>query len=539
VAAGGAVGDSPVTWETETVTGPDGLVCSVDRLASEAGVAVLRAGGNAVDAAIATSAALTVTAPHMCGMGGDLMALVGGPGTGSAEPLVLNASGRAGSGADPDRLRAEGHRSMPALGDVRSAPVPGCVDGWLALHARAGRLPLADVLAPAIELAEQGFPTSPLLAFMLPRLAGVTGCDELVLSGVASGDPLRRPGPARMLRAIAADGRDGFYGGEFGERLLEAGAGEYLPEDLTRPLADWVDGLALDVWGHRVWTVPPNSAGYVALAGAGIAERAGLPADAEDAGWAHLTVEAARLAGSDRVRELSEDADGTALLAPDRLDARAAMLDPRRRAPLDDRYGDGGTIHLCVADRDGMAVSLIQSNAKEFGCHVAVPGTGVLLHNRGISFSLQPGHPAEYRPGRRPPHTLAPTLVTRPDGSLRAVLGTMGGDSQTQLVLQLLARLLRTGAEPAAVIGAPRWVLAVEGGTGFNVWERPEAHRVRVESHAPASWAPGLEERGHEVEVARPDPAGFGHAHLIDLPLDGPPRGASDARALIGAVVAV
>lgn len=528
-----------MTWETQTVEGPDGLVCSVDRLASEAGTAVLRAGGNAVDAAIATSAALTVTTPHMCGMGGDLMALVAGPGTGSAEPLVLNASGRAGSGADPDRLRAEGHRAMPPLGDVRSAPVPGCVDGWLALHDRLGRLPLADVLSPAVALAEDGFPTSPLLAFMLPKLAGVTGCDELVGSGVGAGDHLRRPGPARMLRAIAAEGRDGFYGGEFGERLLEVGAGEYLPQDLGRPLADWVDGLALDVWGHRVWTVPPNSAGYVALAGAAIAERAGLGADPEDAAWAHLTVEAARLAGFDRVAQLSEDADGTALLNPARLDARAALLDPQTRLSLGDRYADGGTIHLAAADRDGMAVSLIQSNAKEFGCHVAVPGTGVLLHNRGISFSLQPGHPAEYRPGRRPPHTLAPTLVTRPDGSLRAVLGTMGGDSQTQLVLQLLARLLRTGADPAAVIGAPRWVLNVQGGTGFDVWEHPEAHRVRIEGHAPASWQAGLEQRGHEVRVARPDPAGFGHAHLIDFPVDGPPRGASDARSIIGAAVAV
>jgi gamma-glutamyltranspeptidase/glutathione hydrolase len=527
-----------MTWETETVPGPDGLVCSVDRLASEAGVAVLRAGGNAVDAAIATSAALTVTTPHMCGMGGDLMALVAGPGTGSAEPLVLNASGRAGSGADPDRLRAEGHRTMPPLGDVRSAPVPGCVDGWLALHDRLGRLPLADVLAPAVELAEKGFPTSPLLAFMLPKLAGVTGCDELVEAGVGTGDHLRRPGPARMLHGIAAEGRDGFYGGEFGERLLEVGAGEYLPEDLARSSADWVEPLGLDVWGHRVWTVPPNSAGVLALAGAGIAERAGLGADPDDAAWAHLTVEAARLAGLDRPRGLFEGADGGALLDPDRLTARAAMVDPWRTVLRDDRYAGGGTIYLCATDGDGMGVSLIQSNAKEFGCHVAVPGTGVLLHNRGIGFSLEAGHPAEYRPGRRPPHTLAPTVVTRPDGSLRALLGSMGGDSQTQLVLQLLARLLVTGDDPAAVIGAPRWVLATEGGTGFDLWERPAGHRVRIEEHAPASWRPGLEERGHEVRTARPDPAGFGHAHLIDVPVGGPPRGAADARSLIGAAVA-
>lgn len=538
MAARGAVGEGPVRWGTETVPGPDGLVCSVDRLASEAGAAVLRAGGNAVDAAVATSAALTVTTPHMCGMGGDLMALVSGPGTGSAQPLVLNASGRAGGGADPDRLRAEGHRTMPPLGDVRSAPVPGCVDGWVALHDRLGRLPLADVLAPAIELAESGFPTSPMLAYMLPTLAGVTGCDELVGAGVAAGEQLRRPGPARMLRAVGAGGRDGFYGGEFGERLLEVGAGEYLPEDLARSSADWVEPLVLDVWGHRVWTVPPSSAGVLALAGAGIAERAGLGADPDDAAWAHLTVEAARLAGLDRPRRLFDGADGGALLEPGRLDERAAMLDPGRTVLRDDGYAGGGTIHLCASDRDGMGVSLIQSNAKEFGCHVAVPGTGVLLHNRGIGFSLEPGHPAEYRPGRRPPHTLAPTLVTRPDGSLRALLGTMGGDSQTQILVQLLARLLVTDDEPAAVIGAPRWVLGTEGGTGFNLWERPAGHLVRIEADAPAAWRPGLEERGHRVETVRPDPAAFGHAHVIDFPEDAPPRGAADARSLIGAAVA-
>ncbi|TYP89578.1 gamma-glutamyltransferase family protein [Blastococcus xanthinilyticus] len=524
-----------MSWKTETVPGTDGLVCSIDRLASEAGTAVLRAGGNAVDAAIATSAALAVTAPHMCGLGGDLFALVGGPGTGSAEPLVLNSSGRAGSGADPDRMRAEGHRTMPLVADVRSAPVPGCVDGWVTLHGRLGRLPLADVLAPAVELAEAGFPTSPLLAAALPRLAGVTGCDELVRSGVAEGDLLLRPGPARMLRAVAAEGRDGFYGGEFGERLLEVGAGEYLPEDLARSQAEWVDGLALDVWGHRVWTVPPNSQGYLGLAGAGIAERLGLPADPDDGAWAHATVEAARLAGFDRPQRLFDGADGAALIAAGRLDERAAMFDPERPARLGDRYRAGGTIYLCATDADGMGVSLIQSNAKGFGCHVAVPGTGVLLHNRGLGFSLEDGHPAEYRPGRRPPHTLAPALVTRPDGSLRAVLGTMGGDSQTQVLLQMLARLLVAGQDPGTLLSAPRWVLAVDEGTGFNVWERPDTHRVRIEEHAPASWRAGLEQRGHEVETAGRDLVGFGHAHLIELPLDGPARGAADPRALVGA----
>ncbi len=527
----------PTAWSTSTVEGPGGLVCSVDRLASDAGAALLGAGGNAVDAAVAASAALAVTTPHMCGMGGDLFALVHGPATGSGEPLALDASGRAGSGADPARLRTEGHTRMPFRGDVRSAPVPGCVDGWLALHGRLGRLPLADVLAPAVALAEAGFPASPLLSFMLPALDGVRGCDELAGRRVSSGEQMRRPGPERLLRAVVAEGRDGFYGGEFGQRLMEVGAGEYDEADLGRPLADWVDPLGLDVWAHRAWTVPPASQGYLSLAAAWIAERVGLPVDPDHEGWPHVTVEAARLAAHDRPALLHEGADGKALLAPEALAARAAHFSPDRTAAVATLSEGGGTIFLCTVDAEGTGVSLIQSNASGFGCHVAVPGTGVLLHNRGVGFSLEPGHPAEYGPGRRPPHTLSPALVTRQDGSLRAVLGTMGGDSQPQVVLQLLARLLAAGQDPGTVIGAPRWVLAADGGTGFDLWERPDGHRVRIEAHAPATWGPGLERRGHRVEVAGEDVAGFGHAHLIDLPTDGPCRGAADPRALIGAAV--
>jgi gamma-glutamyltranspeptidase/glutathione hydrolase len=521
-------------WSTELVPGPDGVVCSVDRQASACGVAVLQAGGNAVDAAVATSAALAVTTPHMCGMGGDLFALVHGPLNPGSEPAVLNSSGRAGSGADAERLRAEGQTVMPFRGDVRSAPVPGCVDGWTALHERFGALPLADVLAPAIALAEHGSALSPLLAFTLSMLEAVEGCDELTGADPDAAE-IRRPGVARMLRAVASDGRDGFYRGEFGEGLLAVGRGEYTEDDLARSQAEWVPGLSLDVWGHRVWTVPPNSQGYLSLAGAGIAERAGLPADPAGGRWAHLTVESARMAGFDRPEVLHDRADGVALLAADRLDERAARIDPDRAADVASLAAGGGTIYMCTADGSGNAVSLIQSNASGFGCHVAVPGTGVLLHNRGIGFSLRPGHPAEYAPGRRPPHTLSPALVTTPDGRLRTVLGSMGGDSQPQIVLQLLARLLHAGEDPGTIIGAPRWVLGLDGGSGFDVWEGGATH-VRIETHAPEAWEDGLARRGHDVRRAESDVAGFGHAHLIDLTPDGP-VGASDPRAIVGAAL--
>jgi gamma-glutamyltranspeptidase/glutathione hydrolase len=512
-----------------------GLVCSVDRLASEAGAAILAAGGTATDAAIATSAALAVTTPHMCGMGGDLFALVH---TEAGPPAALNASGRAGSGADPDRLRADGHTEMPYHGDVRSCPVPGCVDGWTALHERFGRLPLDEVLAPAIRLAEDGFAAAPLFAAALPMLAGVEGCDELTGISPAPGDRVVRPGVARALRTVATDGRDGFYGGDFGERLIEAGGGEYRPDDLVAPLADWVEPLGRRVWGHDAWTIPPNSQGYLSLAGAAIAETVGVPADPADPAWAHLLVEAARLAGSDRDEVLHEAADGEALLSAERIAERVARFDPARSARLGERHTGGGTIYLCVADGRGGGVSLIQSNAAGFGAHVAVPGTGILLHNRGIGFSLRAGHPAEYGPGRRPRHTLSPALVTRADGSLRAVLGTMGGDSQPQVVLQMLVRMLCHAERPGDVIAAPRFALTTPGNRGFDTWTQPDEHIVRIESHAPAGWDDGLRERGHRVDRAAGDVVGFGHAHLIEVdPAAGTLAGAADPRAMTGAAV--
>jgi gamma-glutamyltranspeptidase/glutathione hydrolase len=204
------------------------MVCSVDHLASSAGVALLRAGGSAVDAAVATSAVLAVTTQHMCGMGGDLFALVHS--AGDSEPAVLNASGRAGSGADADRVRAEGHTRIPRTQHVSAVPVPGCVDGWVALHERFGRVPLADVLAPARSYAENGFPISPTLALSARRLESLNSphtADYPSGDALRPGVLMRRPGAARTLDAIASSGRAGFYEGEFGAGLLALGAGEY------------------------------------------------------------------------------------------------------------------------------------------------------------------------------------------------------------------------------------------------------------------------------------------------------------------------
>jgi gamma-glutamyltranspeptidase / glutathione hydrolase len=508
------------------------MVCSVDHLASSAGVEVLRHGGSAADGAVAASAVLAVTAPHLCGPGGDLFALAHVPG--EPTPAALNASGRAGSGADPDRLRAEGHATMPFHGDVRSAPVPGCVDGWLALHERFGRLPLDEVLAPAISYAAGGFPASPLLAAVQPLLEGVAGADDLLDRWpLRPGDLVRRPGVALALAAIVEHGRAGFYEGAFGDGLLQLGGGEYTPEDLTRPLAAWVEPLRARAWGHDVWTIPPNSQGYLTLLGAAIADGLPLPDDPDDPAWVHLLVEAARAAGHDRPAVLFDGADVTPLLADDEVARRRSLVDADRRSSLPTPVAGGGTMHLCAADADGSAVSLIQSNASGFGSLVFEPSTGIGLHNRGIGFSLAPGHPAEYRPGKRPPHTLSPAMVTAPDGTLRAAVGTMGGDSQPQILLQLLCRWLRQGDSPGHAIAAPRFTL--QGRSGFDTWTTPDP-RVQVESHAPPGWADGLRARGHDVTVAPVDGAhGFGHAHLLAVNPAGGWAGAADPRAEIEA----
>lgn len=517
----------------------NGMVCSVDHLASSAGVAVLRAGGNAVDAAIATSAVLAVTTQHMCGMGGDLFALVHEPGT--AEPAALNASGRAGSGADAQRLRDDGHTSIPPVGHISAVPVPGCVDGWLALHSRFGTLSMSELLAPARTYAENGFPMSPTLvrsAAALEGLASTSTADFPTGAALRPGSVMRRPGVARALAAIVASGRAGFYEGEFGSGLLAMSEGEFVEADLARSNADWVRGLSRDVpaWGRSIWTVPPNSQGYLTLAGTWIASGLALPDDPADPLWPHLLIEASRQAGHDREDVLHEWADGVALVGEDRLAPRRLAIDPERASSLGGTHAEGGTIYLCAADRAGMGVSLIQSNYAGFGSLLIEPSTRIFLQNRGAGFSLVAGHPAEYGPGRRPPHTLAPAMVTHPDGRLDCVLGTMGGDSQPQILLQLLARRYgAAGADPAETVAAQRWVLAGAGaGAGLDVWDARGRVRVAVEETAPPAWFEGLGSRGHDVVPAPAWSGMFGHAHLISL-AGGTLAGAADPRSLGGA----
>jgi gamma-glutamyltranspeptidase/glutathione hydrolase len=490
---------------------------------------MLDRGGNAADAAVAAGAVMAVVAPHMCGLGGDLFAVVAWP----DQPVAaLNASGRAGSGADASGLRAEGMSRMPFQHDVRGVTVPGFADGLVALHSRFGSLGLSELLAPAQRLASAGFPVSSGLAEASGWLhtqdrdaAFGTGAAALAL-----GRRLRLPGIARVLDAIASGGRAGFYEGAAGAELLALGAGEFSTEDLRVPQADWVEPLGLAAFGYTLWTVPPNSQGYLALAGAWIAEQVGIPNDPQDDSWAPLLVEAARQAAFDRPSVLHEGADGEALIAPERLQPRAAALRASSNGDLADVYQAGGTTHICAVDGWRAGVSLIMSNAADFGSHLVLPGQRIFLHNRGIGFSLEPGHPAEYKPGCRPPHTLSPLLVTDASGNLDTVLGSMGGDAQPQILLQLLARLLAAHQDAGGAVAAPRWALSREPTNGFDVWNSVEPLVVRVESDAPPGWTRALRQRGYEVVDERPGDPVFGHAQVIQATGDGLLSGAADPR---------
>ena len=524
----------------DSVRAPNYMVASADHLSTSAGLEMFTKGGNAVDAAIACNAAIAVTAPHLCGMGGDLFAIVHIDNLNTpSEPgrtCALNASGHAGSGADADRLRSEGFDQMPFKNDIRSVTIPGCIDGWMALHDRFGSLPLDVVLAPARRLAVDGFPASPLLGHSLRALDAPSRENLADLAGQATttGARVRRPGAALVLAGLAIGGRESFYLGAFGEGLRQMGGEQFSDLDLRLDQADWVEPLSATAFGVDMHTIGPNSQGYLTIAAARLAERLDLPDDPDDERWAHLLIEAATAAGFDRPDVLHEDADGSVLLAmiDERLDMIGIESASRRPTPT----ATGDTTYLCTsgttADGTQMGVSLIQSNASGFGSHLVEPNTGINLHNRGIGFSLIAGHPAELAQGHRPPHTLSPALATR-SGKLAALFGTMGGDAQPQILLQLATRLFHHNQSPAAALNAGRWALRGPD-TGFDTWTGETQPKVRLEGQCPSSWRDALATRGHEIDTAPSWDSEFGHAHAIVVENTGMYAGASDPRCHIG-----
>lgn len=495
--------------------------------ATAAAVRVMRAGGSAADAVIAANAVLGMVLPDTCGIGGDLFAIVHAPGM--IRPEVLNASGRGGSGLDAARLRDRGLEAIPYLGPL-SITVPGAVDGWEALLGRHGRLTLADLLADAIRLGTDGFETSLELADSLDRLQESLSPQASAAALYPGGAPptagtrLRRPDLAATLQAIAADGRTAFYEGEVAHAIAAATDGTLTPDDLAANRPEWVDPIGVDVFGMTGWTVPPNSQGYLTLAAAAIIELLEPPADVTDPAFHHAVIEAYRAVAWERDDLVADPGHApwppARLLDPDRLRARAALIDPRRvgRWPAPNP-APGGTAFFCAVDASGMSVACIQSNYAGIGSRVSAGTTGIFLHNRGAGFTLTPGHPNEAAPGKRPLHTLSPTLWTR--GTEPAmVLGTRGGHQQPQYLAQMAATMLHAGLGPAEAQASPRWHVETPSG---------EESALLVEPGMPEAVVAGLVAAGHAVTAGPARTPGWGPVSVITL--DGATRtGAADPR---------
>ncbi len=459
----------------------DAAVATSQPLAAQAGRDILMKGGNAVDAAIATAITLTVVEPTMNGIGGDLFALVH-----DGEALHgLNASGPAARAIDAGRLAA-----LPEMPQTGWDPVtvPGCVAGWAALSERFGRLPFADLFESAIRHARDGFlvpfAISRQWANQAERFRAVPGYADCFLPG---GQPPRagehfRHQSADTLAEIAATKGESFYRGRIAgliDAFAREGGGALRADDLAAYAPEWVEPLGQRYRDHVVQELPPNGQGIAALIALGALEHhdlRGRPLDDPEA--IHLIIEAVRHGLSDLHAHVTDPRamkiTAETLLDPARLKAIAAGLDPTKTSGLAPKPSKArGTVYLCAADRDGMMVSLIQSNYHGFGSGLVVPGTGIALHNRGACFTTVAGHPNAPAPGKRPMNTIIPGFLSDGDGRPVAAFGVMGGAIQAQAHVQLVHRLVDHGLHPQAAVDAPRFRIADDGGVLYETRAAP------------------------------------------------------------------
>ncbi|MEA2518085.1 MAG: gamma-glutamyltranspeptidase / glutathione hydrolase [Chloroflexota bacterium] len=522
------------------VRGTHGAVVAPHHLATAAGLAILRAGGHAVDAAIATNAVLGVVLPSGCGIGGDAFWLIWDEVAG--RQTALNGSGRAPAAADAAALRGQGVTELPYRGPS-SITVPGAVRSWADAHARHGRLSRAEILAPAIELAWDGFPawdgfisavegTLPAIVEALGPGSGFERVYRPHGRPWRPGERVRLPALAATLGRLAETGWDDFYEGDVADRqarALAAIGSAISAEDLRGHSSTWTEPISTDYRGVRVTTHPPNSSGIAALELLNILEtfeppaRTAFGADGvNEARWVHLGIEAAKLAMADRDRWLTDpaflDIPVERLISKEYARELAARIDPARaaRPPNSTNPRGGGTVYLAAVDGEGNAVSLIESNYMGFGSGVVDPDTGIHYQNRGSYFSLDPEHPNVLAGGKRTLHTLLPGMLFR-SGERRPwiVTGAMGGDAQPQVHAQVVSALVDGAVDVATAVGAPRWF--VDGDAHFA----PPID-VRAERRYSATVLDELEAMGHPVTRTIPFNGLLGHAHAIEL-VDGGP----------------
>ena len=491
------------------------MACASQPLAALAGVSVLREGGSAVDAAIAVNACLAVMEPTACGLGGDLFALLWDPATQRLHGL--DASGRAPLAASIDRITPTADGTIP-LHSPQAWTVPGCVEGWAALHERFGRLPLGAVLSDAIHHAEEGFPLSPVIASDWERSARVfrdkPGFAEVFLPEglpLRDGDVFRNPALARTLRAVASDPREAFRR-VIGSAIVAFSAehgGAFWKEDFEQHASRWVEPIGTTYRGVEAWELPPPGQGLAALQLLNLLECFDLAALGRGSAdcW-HVMVEAKKLAYADRARHYGDPDFARVpvdeLLSKDYARRRADLIDPDA-AMTTDPPGDPlalsrrETTYLCTADESGMVVSLIQSNYTGFGSGYCVPSLGIGLQNRGALFSLDPKHPNSLQPGKRPFHTIIPAFVTV-GGRPRMAFGLMGGDMQPQGHAQILANLVDFGMNLQEAGDAPRFH---HGGSSEPTGTRMRSGGVlHLEDGVPEGVVEDLRRRGHRIEEA-------------------------------------
>jgi len=536
--------DLPFNSRRSPVLGQRGMVATSQPLAVAAGLEILSQGGTAADAAVAAAAALNVTEPTSTGIGGDCFALYYEAAT--RQVSALNGSGRAPAALSLERLRSEGFNLQGENAELPSfhpytVTVPGACAGWCDLVERHGRLPLSTVLAPAIRLAEQGFPVAPVTAYFWQRgverqLRQAPNGLELTIDGRAPrpGELFCNPGLARTLRAVAENGKQAYYQGEIAAAIAAVVryAGGCLSEaDLAGHSSTWEQPIHTVYSGLKVWECPPNGQGLAALLALNILRGFELRhQDPLSSGRLHLEIEAMRLAFADTRWYVADPRTAPAslevLLSEDYAATRRALINPRR-ATLDQRHGApvsaSDTVYLSVVDGAGNACSFINSNYMGFGTGIVPSGWGFSLQNRGLNFSLDPDHPHALAPGKRPYHTIIPALATGLDGELFASFGVMGGFMQPQGHMQVVLALADDGLDPQAALDRPR----------FCIEEGRAGGRVGLEEGIPVDVMSELAQMGHPVvPVSGQARSLFGRGQIIVRDLQsGVLWGGSDPRA--------
>ena len=525
------------------VMGRGGMVASTQPLASAAGLEILTRGGNAADAAVAIAAALNVTEPTSTGIGGDMFALYFDGST--RQVSAINGSGRAPAALTLELLRKHGLSELPAYHPL-TVTVPGACAGWCDLVERHGSLDLPAILAPAIRLAEAGFPVEPITSHFWQKAAdrqlkSALNGRELTIRGrgPGPGEIFRNPNLAKTFRLLAKGGKDAFYRGEIGEAMIstlhQAGGCMEL-DDLAVHASTWEKPISTTYRGLRLWECPPNGQGITALIALNLLERFELPTELLGADRLHLEIEALRLAFADArwyVADPSYRSGGAPassqsyewLLSKAYAASRSSLIDPRK-AILDQQRGTplagSDTVYFCVVDGWGNACSFINSNYMGFGTGIVPSGYGFSLQNRGCNFSLEPGHPNVLAGGKRPYHTIIPAMITRePDASLFGAMGVMGGFMQPQGHLQVFLALAQ-GLDPQAALDMPR----------FCIGDGTAGGEVELEAGIPRRTVTSLAERGHAVRrVTGWNRALFGRGQVILRdPISGILTGGSDPR---------